>query len=204
MIYGSRGRTVNLSCQVENYYNGTTVGWKLEDRVLASDGVKYKIINQQNSDKLNTHLMIMDTAEADFNTYKCFLDTPEGLRERKVELRDGNNSYSYIVGIIANVTGVIIVLSVLFFLYWRRRLRINSVKNMENQKEIFKTEDKSVMQKLLLKNDNFRIDLEFNCDDLINESPELDLKKAKRLNRFYSAPNGSFASDNTVLSFVHD
>ena len=75
---------------------------------------------------------------------------------------------------------------------------------MENQKEILKTEDKTVIEKLLLKNDNFKIDQEFNCDDLINESTGLNLKKAKRLNRFYSAPNGSFASDNTVISYVHD
>ena len=201
MVYGIIGSSAELSCQVENYHNGTTLGWRMGDRIILSDGVKYTIINQQNSDTLNTNLIIKDTDETDFSSYTCFVDTLDGLQERKVELRNGNNS-NFILSVIANVTGGVIILSILLFLFWRRRLRIKSVMNMENQKEIYKSEDKSTMEKLLLTNDNFRI--EFNCDDLINETPKHDVKKSKRLGRFYSAPNGSFASDNTVLSFVHD
>ena len=201
-VYARIGATSRLSCRLENYHNGTTVGWKLEDRIISSDNVKHKIINLQNSSFLNTNLVIMDTEEKDFGTYICFADTSERTLEREVELRSENNYY-FIMSLIG---GLIVIFSLCFFLFifLRKRLRNNSVQFMENQKEILKTEDKTVIERLLLKNDNFKIDQEFNCDDLINESTGLNLKKAKRLNRFYSAPNGSFASDNTVISYVHD
>ena len=202
-VYGGLGTTSMLACQVENFHNSSSTGWRLQGNIIHSDGVKYKIINQQNASLLTTNLVIMDTQLTDFTTYQCFLESPEGSEEMDIELRNENNSY-FIVSVIVNLTGAILVFFFILFLCWRRRVKRNSVQFMEKQKQILKTEDKSVIDKLLLKNENFKIDLDFNCDDLISESQELTLKKTKRLNRFYSAPNGSFCSDNTVISYVHD
>lgn len=201
-VYGGLGTTSMLACQLENFYNTSSIVWTVKGNILRNDDLKYKIINQHNSTILTSNLVIMDTQLTDFTTYKCIVESPEGSEEMDFELRNENNSY-FIVSIIVNLTGGSIVLFFIFFLCWRRRVKRNSVQFMEEQKQIFKTEDKSVIEKFL-KNENFKIDLEFNCDDLINDSPDLTLKKPKRFNRFYSAPNGSFSSDNTVLSYVHD
>ena len=202
-VYGGLGTTSMLACQLDNFYNTSSIGWTLQGNILHSDGLKYKIINHHNSSLLTSNLVIMDTQLTDFTTYKCFLHSPEGSEEIDFELRNENNSY-FIVSIVVNLTGGSLVLFFIFFLCWRRRVKRNSVQFMEEQKQIFKTEDKSVIEKLLLKNENFKIDLEFNCDDLISESPDQTLQKTKKFSRFYSAPNGSFSSDNTVISYVHD
>ena len=202
-VYGGLGTTSMLACQLENVANTSSLVWRLQGNIITSDGLKYKIINQHNSSILTSNLVIMDTQLTDFTTYKCILESPEGSEEMDFELRNENNSY-FIVSIVVNLTGGSLVLFFIFLLCWRRRVKRNSVQFMEEQKQIYKTEDKSVIEKFLLKNENFKIDLEFNCDDLINDSPDLTLKKPKRFNRFYSAPNGSFSSDNTVMSYVHD
>merc|ERR1712243_260873 len=93
------------------------------------------------------------------------------------------------------------------FLFMRKRWISHNVEVMEEEKKrchenkIFKGVDTGILDKLLIKNNTFNIDMEFNHDDLDESST---LKKPSKINRFYSAPNGSFHSDNTVISFVND
>ena len=211
--YISVGESAVLSCHVENYYDGTLVTWYKGNKKLNSDGTKYRIVqhkDQDNNELLKTDLVILNVQDDDFARYKCEASNEQGQDNGEIDLENENGGY-WVISLVVNIVGAIFVSGFIgVFLYMRRKQRSN-VEFMEEEKQrylknqIFKGWDKSPLDKLLVKNQNFNIDLEFNCDeDDLNESSMLNLKKPKRINRFYSAPNGSFQSDNTVISFIND
>ena len=144
--------------------------------------------------------------------YKCAAINNQGQDSGEIELKNENYAYS-IISYILNFVGAIIVFGAIgLFFYLRKRKRgRNNVEFMEEEKrrylhdQIFKGSDKSPLDRLLTIKNNFNVDNEFAYDeDEVGELSRLNLKKPKRISRFYSAPNGSFHSDNTVISFIND
>ena len=214
-VEASLGSTSVLSCYVDNSYDGTRVIWTRGEAELRPDGIKFKIVKQraaENVEMMRTDLVILNVEQEDFTMYKCVAINNQGQDSGEIELKNENYAYS-IISYILNFVGAIIVfgaIGVFFYLRKRKRGR-NNVEFMEEEKrrylhdQIFKGSDKSPLDRLLTIKNNFNVDNEFAYDeDEVGELSRLNLKKPKRISRFYSAPNGSFHSDNTVISFIND
>ena len=211
--YSSLESSVVLSCGVENHDENTVVTWSAGDKSIAQDDANYKLV-QHRDDIMKHDLVITSVQEEDFTKYRCKAVNNLGDDEDEMELRNEADSY-LIVSVVLNIVGVIGVAGFIFFyIYIRRRNSMKNVEYMEKEKKrylnnqsIFKHWDTGVFDKLLsVKNQNFNVDQEFNYDaEDLNESSHLNLTRPnKRVQRFYSAPNGSFHSDNTMISYVND
>ena len=215
------GSTAVLSCHVDHSYNGTRVIWTRGEEEIRPDGVKFKIVKQraaENMEVIRTDLVILNVEEEDFRMYQCVAINSQGQDSGEIELKNENFTYS-LISYIINFVGAIIVFGAIgvgVYLWKRKRGNKSNVEFMEEEKrrylhnQIFKGSDLSPFDKLLAIKHNsvknhFNVNDEFVYDeDEVNELSKLNLKKPKRINRFYSAPNGSFNSDNTVISFIND
>ena len=208
--YAAISSSAIITCNIENFYGDESqISWFKENKRMESDGSKYKIVHQTDdhkSDLLRSDLVILNVDETDFGLYSCEATNTEGQDRAEIELANENSGY-FIVSIVVNIVGAIVVFGCIGIFVFMRRSRSSNVEVMEEEKKryhenaIFKGADTGILDKLLIKNNTFNIDMEFNVDDLDESST---LKKPNRINRFYSAPNGSFHSDNTVISFVND
>ena len=217
----SLGSTAILSCHVDNCYNGTRVSWTRGDKEIRPDGMKFKIVKQraaENMDMMRTDLVILNVEEEDFRMYQCVAINEQGQDSGEIELKNENYAYS-LISYILNFVGAIIVFGAIGVCVYMRRRKLgghSNVDHMEEEKrrnlhdQIFRGSDLSPFDKLLAIKHNsvknhFNVNNEFAYDeDEVDEHSRLNLKKPKRINRFYSAPNGSFHSDNTVISYIND
>ena len=217
VAYVSLDDTAVLSCLVQHHYEDTEVAWTRAGEVITGDGEKHNIVSREDGARLRSDLVILSVAEADLATYTCSAATNLGSSQAEVRLEAEGGSYT-IISVILNILGLVFVLGVVSVIVIRRRAARGNVEYMEEEKrrslhnQIFRGDDLSPFDKLLaiknnsLANKNFNVDMEFKyeSEDEVNESSKLNLKKPRRINRFYSAPNGSFQSDNTVISFIND
>ena len=217
VAYVSLADTAVLSCLVQHHYEDTELVWTRAGEVITGDGEKHNIVSREDGARLRSDLVILSVAEADLATYTCSAATKLGSSQAEVRLEVEGGSYT-VISVILNILGLVFVLGVVSVIVIRRRAARGNVEYMEEEKrrslhnQIFRGDDLSPFDKLLaiknnsLANKNFNVDMEFKyeSEDEVNESSKLNLKKPRRINRFYSAPNGSFQSDNTVISFIND
>merc|ERR1711915_879030 len=129
---------------------------------------------------------------------------------KTIEVVRKNNDIKLVLAVLFNFVGRIILITVIWLL-WRRRRKGTNVEFMEEEKkknsaylknqDIFKNVDKSVFERLLsrnelvVRNDNFNIDMEFSLED---ETPTKSFPNSAH------SPDASVASSRTVLSFIED
>jgi len=211
--YTSVSSTFVITCNIRNFYHGSQVTWYKDNKKIVADETKYKL-DQRLDDEHNmmqADLVLLNVEDIDFGMYKCEATNGQGQVSIAVELANENSGY-YVISVVVNIFGILLVLGFIVICYVVRRKSLSNVDFMEEEKKKYHsnifTGEQGIFDKLLaIKNPSFSIDMDFKLDnDDVNESSVL--KKPNRLNRFYSAPNGSFLSDNsrdnTVISFVTD
>lgn len=217
-----RGKDVLLSCRVSNAFPGTEVVWANKDLPLEIVGDKFNIVEAHNEDtyEISSDLIITKLGPEDFKEYGCFASNELGSEYLTVELVEETSSSHFAITVVVNLLGAVAILILLVWL-WLRRRRSN-VEFMEEQKrraylnhpEIYKNKDKGVLDKLLnknevvLKNDNFNINMEFEEEEGDPGYKEKISETARRFKPPFRSislsPNDSVASSRTVLSFLED
>merc|ERR1711915_199449 len=209
---GEETKDMTLQCLVKNAYPGTAVVWAEKDLPLDTLNKKYQIAESFDEEKLEltSYLVITKLDEKDFKAYACFAQNELGSEYKTIEVVRKNNDIKLVLAIIFNFVGGIVLITVIWLL-WRRRRKGTNVEFMEEEKkknsaylenqDIFKNVDKSVFERLLsrnelvVSNDNFNIDMEFSLED---ETPTKSFPSSAL------SPDASVASSRTVLSFIED
>jgi len=215
------GRDILITCRVHDAFPGTKLVWAKKDQPIEPNN-KYKVVESEDSINLriSSDLIIVNADTEDFTSYGCFASNELGSNYQMMDLVEETDSFLTIT-LVVNISGILLVLLIIGIL-WMRRSRTN-VQFMEEQKlrnsnylnnqDIFKNMDRSVFDKLLnrkemvVKNDNFNINMEFEADDADYEVRISTPKKGK----YYSiptsiplSPDASILSSNTMVSFIAD
>merc|ERR1711915_213274 len=203
---------ITLQCLVKNAYPGTAVVWAEKDQPLDTLNKKYQIVESFDEEKLEltSYLVITKLEEKDFKAYACFAHNELGSEYKTIEVVRKNNGIKLVLAVLFNFVGGIILITVIWLL-WRKRRKGTNVEFMEEEKkknsaylknqDIFKNVDKSIFERLLSRNElvvrnaNFNIDMEFSLED---ETPTKSFPSSAL------TPDASVASSRTVLSFIED
>jgi len=220
---GVRGKDVLLNCRVKNAFPGTEVVWANKDQPLDIFSKKFKVVESRNSTKqeISTDLIITKLEDEDFKQYGCFASNELGTDYQTIELEDQTSHSNLAITLVVNIIGGLVIFIILVILWFRRRR--SNVEFMEehkrrnspylNNQEIYKNSDKGVFDKLLnknelvVKNDNFNINMEFEAEEGDPEYEERipeSIKNLRGKQNISLSPNDSVASSRTVLSFLED
>jgi len=217
-----KGKDVLLSCKVRNSFPGTDMVWANKGQPLEIISDKFRVVKYSSDDnyEISSDLVITQVGAEDFKEYGCFASNELGSDYQTIELVEETSNTSFLITLIVNLLGGLVIIMVCVWLWLRRRK--SSVELMEEQKrrnylnnsDIYKNVDKGVFDKLLnknelvVRNDNFNIDMEFEAeegDPGYEQKISETVKKLRQPFRSISlSPNDSVASSRTVLSFLED